>query len=184
MTDNRDQTPEHLQIPPELADDPAAACEFLTARFFALTGDAEAAARAAQMATNARQNSTNTGRSTPSAAEPTSTQSASPHTAGRDTAGTGQATAAGSASAERPGSGPAQPVSSAADDLDAAFSDEVILEAHIHECPLCHDDSPIIQLLRKRLQEACAEKAPESLKMRIITHITAYTYIDYTDSKD
>lgn len=158
MTDNRDQTPEHLQIPAELADDPAAACEYLTARFFALTGDAEAAARAAQMATTAK---TSPKRTAETADE------ARPQPAH-----------------EKPQPSAQQNTQDVVDADGQQLDDEECLNVHISECPLCHDDSPIIQLLRKRLQDACSEKVPDSLKMRIITHITAYTFIDYTENKD
>lgn len=152
MNQSQDNTPEHLRIPPELANDPAAACEFLAARFFALTGDADAASRAAKMATEAQMGATGSGaQQSPSASSP------------------------------RPAAAKVEDTATTAAPLQ---DNDECLTLHISECPLCHDDSPVIQLLRQRLRSACQVKAPDSLKMRIVTHITAYTYIDYKEKDD
>lgn len=46
------------------------------------------------------------------------------------------------------------------------------LQRHVDECPACHEAADAEQHLRSLIRRSCAERAPDSLRVRVITQIT------------
>lgn len=46
------------------------------------------------------------------------------------------------------------------------------LHHHIETCPQCHEVADAEQHIRRLIRRSCSERAPESLRTRVITQIT------------
>lgn len=57
-------------------------------------------------------------------------------------------------------------------DAEMTAAQRARLTSHVEQCPRCHEAADVEQHVRSLIRRSCTEKAPQSLRLRVISQIS------------